>query len=394
MTVPPFDHTAPLHGIRVVSIEHAVAAPLCSRHLADLGADVLKIENPARGDLARHYDCVVKGESAYFVWANRGKRSVALDLKSESGRDALTAVLDTADVFLHNLGPGAVARLGFGDDIIVNRWPRLIVCAISGYGMNGPYRDRKAFDLLIQGEAGLLSLTGSRDEPAKVGISVADTCAAVYATSAILAALLSRSTTDRGQIIDISMLECLAEWMMAPTYHQMYGGRQPSREGARHNMMVPYGVYRIGDEGLVNFSVQTDAQWRSLCSTVLDRAELADDPRFHTNELRVRNRRELESIIETCFADSGLSVVNERLLSAGIPTGDVNDLADLIVHPQLDARQRWFEADSPGGPIRALRPPFNVAGSVGSSRGVPRLGEHTREVLDEVAERSSSSSIR
>lgn len=376
--------TAPLEGLRVVALEHAVAGPLCSRHLADLGADVIKVENPASGDLARGYDTVVRGESAYFVWANRGKRSVALDLRSLEGRDVLAALLDGADVFVHNLGPGAVDRLGFGADVVGARWPRLVACGISGYGSDGPYRNRKAFDLLIQGEAGLMSLTGSPDKPAKVGISVADTCAAVYALSAILAALLARARTDRGQIIDISMLECLAEWMMAPAYHQMYGGRQPTRQGARHNMLVPYGVYRVGDEGSVNFSVQTDAHWRALCSQVLGTPDLADDPRFSTNQARVENRSVLEPLIEGRFAESNVATVLGRLVSAGIPTGDVNDLHQLVDHPQLEARSRWFETDSPGGPIRALRAPFNLAGQPSRPRGVPRLGEHTTEVLAEL----------
>lgn len=375
---------APLEGIRVVTLEHAVAGPLCSRHLADLGADVIKVEHPSGGDLARRYDTVVKGESAYFVWANRGKRSVALDLRSDEGRETLAAILDGADVFLHNLGPGAVDRLGFGADVITRRWPRLIACGISGYGADGPYRDRKAFDLLIQGEAGLLSLTGSRAEPAKVGISVADMCAAVYALSAILAALLARASSGFGQVIDISMLECLAEWMMAPAYHQIYGGHSPSREGARHNMMVPYGVYRTGADGRVNFSVQTDRHWRALCVDVLHRPELVEDPRFVTNEVRVRNREHLEPQIEECFAGSDAATVSARLVAAGIPTGDVNDLRGLVDHPQLAARSRWFETDSPGGWIQALKPPFNLVDQPGT-RGVPRLGEHTEEVLAETA---------
>jgi len=374
----------PLTGLRVVALEHAVAAPLCSRHLADLGADVVKIENPAGGDLARGYDTVVKGQSAYFVWANRGKRSVALDLKGEHGRTVLADLLGSADVFVHNLGPGVVDRLGFGRDVVARRWPRLITCAISGYGAYGPYCDRKAFDLLIQGEAGLLSVTGMPDEPAKVGISVADMCAAVYALSSILAAVLERTRTGRGRFIDLSMLDCLAEWMMAPAYHELYAGRQPGRAGARHNMMVPYGVYRVGDKGHVNFSVQTDTQWRGLCSKVLELPELADDPRFRTNEERVRHRQELEGLIEQRFAAREVAEITGRLIGAGIPTGEVNDLRHLVEHPQLDARDRWFEADSPAGPVRALRAPFNLAEPSPASRGVPSLGQHTAEVLAEL----------
>lgn len=393
MTVTGDQHPVdgrPLRGIRVVTIEVAVAGPLCSRHLGDLGADVIKIERPPLGDLARNYDTVVKGQSAYFVWANRGKRSVALDLKAAEGQTVLAALLDSADVFVHNLGPGAVDRIGFGAEVIASRWPRLIACGISGYGADGPYRDRKAFDLLIQGEAGLLSLTGTPEEPAKVGISVADMCAGVYALGAILAALLERGQTGRGRVIDISLLDCLAEWMMAPTYHQIYGERQPSREGARHNMMVPYGVYRVGDEGHVNFAVQTETHWRALCGQVLETPELADDLRFATNEARVEHRRELEPLIERLFAKRGLAAVLDRLRTAGIPTGDVNDLAGLIDHPQLASRDRWFETDTPGGPVRALRPPFNLGDRGAPARGVPSLGEHTAEVLAELGMDGSS----
>lgn len=374
----------PLAGLRVIALEHAVAAPLCTRHLADLGADVVKVENPAGGDLARGYDSVVDGQSAYFVWANHGKRSVALDLKTDAGRETLGRLLDGADVFVHNLGPGAVDRLGFAADSLAARCPRLVNCAITGYGDDGPLRDRKAFDLLVQGEAGLLSVTGTPDAPAKVGISVADMCAAMYALSSILAALRDRDRTGHGQPIGVTMLDCLAEWMMAPAYHQMYTGTQPSRAGARHNMMVPYGVYRVGDQGYVNFAVQTGAQWRAFCAGVLDDAELADDARFRTNELRVRNRVELEALIEDRFAGHDVTEVIDRLTAAGVPTGAVNDLHGLVEHPQLTARGRWQEAESPSGPIRVLRAPFALRGLPRTGRGVPALGEHTDEVLAEL----------
>ncbi|WP_028921749.1 CaiB/BaiF CoA transferase family protein [Pseudonocardia acaciae] len=375
----------PLHGVRVIALEHAVAAPLCSRHLADLGADVIKIEKPDGGDLARHYDSVVEGRSAYFVWANRGKRSVALDLKGDRGRRALDALLGTADVFVHNLGPGAVERLGFGRDAVRTRYPRLVTCAISGYGDGGPYRARKAFDLLIQGEAGLLSVTGEPDRPAKVGISVADMCAAVYALSSILAALLRRDHTGEGTFVDVSMLDCLSEWMMAPAYHQMYAGHQLPRAGARHNMMVPYGVYPAGDGGQVNFAVQTDQQWNDLSTRVLDRPDLASDPRFATNEARVAHRDELEPLIEERLAELGARRATELLLAAGIPTGDVNTLADLVAHPQHRARSRWTRAATSTGPVRVLRAPFNLDGVDEHATAVPDLGEHTAEVLAEIA---------
>lgn len=315
----------PLSGLRGIALEQAVAAPLCSRHLADLGADVIKVKRPDRGDMTRGYDSVVQGQSAYFVWANRGKRSLTLDLKSDHGRRMLGELLDGADVFLHNLGPGAMERLGFGREAVSTRWPALINCAISGYGNDGPYQHRKAFDLLIQGEAGMLSLTGKPDAPAKVGISIADTCAAMYPLSAVLAALIERDRSGRGTFIDISMLECLAEWMMTPAYHQLHAGRQPRRAGARHNMLVPYGVYRAGNGGHVNLAVQTQTQWRRLCAEVLDQTSLIGDPRFATNEARVRNRDELEALIEERFHKLDPAEVTRLLADAGIPTGDVND---------------------------------------------------------------------
>jgi itaconate CoA-transferase len=367
----------------VVTLEQAVAAPLCTRHLADLGADVVKIERPGGGDLARGYDSVVRGQSAYFVWANRGKRSAALDLGNERDHAVLVALLDRADVFVHNLGPGAVPRLGLDRETVSNRWPALIDCSISGYGDDGAYADRKAFDLLIQGEAGLLSVTGTEETPCKVGISIADMCAGIYAFGAIVVALREREQTRSGRYLDISLLECLAEWMMAPAYHQLYAGRPPARAGARHNMMVPYGTYAVGEGREINLAVQSDQQWRRFCTRVLDRAELAEDPRFRTNEQRVRHRDELEPLIEALLSDLGEQEAQLRLAAADIPVGAVNDLADLIEHPQLHARERWFDADSPAGPIRALRPPFNLADDHDAGR-VPALGEHTDAIRAEV----------
>ncbi|MGC1212701.1 MAG: CaiB/BaiF CoA-transferase family protein [Micromonospora sp.] len=374
----------PLSGVRVVALEQAVAAPLCSRHLADLGADVIKVERPDGGDMTRGYDSVVHGQSAYFVWANRGKRSLTLDLGSERDRRTLGDLLDGADVFLHNLGPGAVERLGFAREVVSTRWPALINCAISGYGGDGPYQYRKAFDLLIQGEAGVLSLTGEPETPAKVGISIADTCAAMYALSAVLAALIERDRTGRGAFIDISMLECLAEWVMPPIYHQLYAGRQLPRAGARHNMLVPYGVYRAGPDGHVNLAVQTQTQWRRLCLEVLDDPRLVDDPRFATNEARVCHRVELETLIEERFRALEPAEVVRLLADAGVPTGDVNDLQALIDHPQLQARSRWTEAASPAGPVRVLRAPFNISGMAEPRSAVPALGEHTEQITAEL----------
>lgn len=373
----------PLSGVRVVALEQAVSAPLCTQHLADLGADVIKLERPGEGDFARRYDSVVKGQSAYFVWLNRGKRSVELDLKSASGIRIVHAMLASADVFVHNLGPGAVDRLGLGWEEIHSQWPSLIGCAISGYGRDGPYRERKAYDLLLQGEAGVLAVTGTPEQPAKVGVSIADICAGMYALSSILAALYERTRTREGKLIDISMLECLAGWMMPPLYHQLYSGHAPLREGMRHNMIAPYGPYRARD-GLVNLAVQNERQWVRLCEQVLDTPELARDPRFVTNELRVRNRHELEPTIEQNFALWTAAEVESRLADADVPYGHVNTVAQLAAHPQLTARGRWLEVDSEAGPVKVLADPFNIGGMAHLRGAVPRVGQHTTELLEEL----------
>lgn len=374
----------PLKGIRVVALEQVVAAPMCTRHLADLGADVIKLERPGGGDLSRHYDSVVKGQSAYFVWLNRGKRSVALDLKSPSGAETLRRLVATADVFIHNLAPGVVDRMGFSRAVLERRWPRLVTCEISGYGADGPYSSRKAFDLLLQGEAGVLAVTGTEDQPAKAGISIADICAAMYALSSILVALYDRERSGKGTFIEISMFECLMEWMMAPMYHQLYTGHSPGREGMRHNMITPYGPFKAGDGGLVNIAVHSDSHWVSLCESVLERPDLARDPRFASNELRVSRRQEVEWLIEDRFSEMPSADIERRLAAAGIPFGHVNTLADLVDHPQLAARARWLEVDSESGPIRALAHPFNIRDLPQALGRVPRVGEHTQQVLDEL----------
>jgi itaconate CoA-transferase len=368
----------------VVAWEHAVAAPLATRHLADLGAEVVKVERPGAGDFARAYDSAVNGLSAYFVWLNRNKRSVVLDLKSERDRAAFDALLDRADVFVHNQGPGAAERMGCGHAQLSVRNPRLITCAISGYGPDGPHRDRKAYDLLLQGEAGVIALTGTPDEAAKVGISVADIASGMYAFSSILAALYERARTDVGAQIQISMLEALVEWVTPAAYVQAYTGAPPERAGTRHNFIVPYGSYRVGDGGSVNLAVQNDGQWRRLCSVVLRRPDLADDPRFSTNERRLANRAELELLIEDVLSADSRDAVEARLTEADVPFGSVNDLAGVLAHPQLEARGRWFEMDSEVGPVRALHHPMNLSSVDRPSARVPRLGEHTEEVLREL----------
>lgn len=376
----PADPSLPLADVRVVAVEQAVAGPLCSRHLADLGADVIKVERPDGGDFARAYDSAVLGQSAYFVWLNHGKRSVVLDLAEATGRDRLATLLDGAQVLVHNLGPGAFERLGFDDATLTRRWPALIRCAISGYGPDGPFRDRKAFDLLLQGESGLLATTGTDDAPAKVGISIADIAAGMYATSAILAALRRRDRTGEGAAIEISMLECLAEWMSVPALYQRYAGAPPARTGTRHATIVPYGPYACSD-GRVNLAVQNHRQWARLCQTVLERPELVADPRFATNEARVTNRAVLEPLVEAAFATLAVADARARLAKADVPFGDVNDVEGLLGHEQLTARERWFDVDTPGGPVRAVLPPFGFAGGPRPRRAVPRLGQHDGEVF-------------
>lgn len=359
----------PLDGIRVVAVEQAVAAPFCTRHLADLGADVVKVERP-EGDFARRYDTVVRGQSAYFVWLNRGKRSIALDLGNEEDRSTLDGLLAGADVFVHNLGPGAIERLGLGWDPVHARWPRLISVSISGYGTEGPYRDRKAYDLLVQAESGVVAVTGSPGEPAKVGISIADISGGMYAFAATLAALRQRDHDGEGRRVDIALLDCLAEWMTVPLYYEMYTGSAPERTGMRHATIAPYGPYRCSD-GAELLGVQNERQWTALCQIVLRRPELVTDPRFTTNEARVRARVELEAIIDEVFGPLTRAEVESRLEAADVPFGSVNKLADVVQHPQLAAR--WTSVETPGGQANALVPPFNIAGLQPRTGAVPAL---------------------
>jgi itaconate CoA-transferase len=370
----------PLDGIRVVALEQAVAGPLCTRHLADLGADVVKIERP-EGDFARRYDSVVRGQSAYFVWLNRGKRSITLDLTNAGDRATLDRLLERADVLVHNLGPGSLQRLGLGWDALHARWPRLVSVGISGYGPDGPYRDRKAYDLLLQAESGVMSVTGTADQPVKVGISIGDIGAGVYAMASTLAALRQRDADGQGRRVEISILDCLAEWMMAPAYHEMYAGAAPPRAGMRHNMIVPYGPYRCSD-GQVTLGIQNEGQWARFCEIVLERPELIADARFATNELRVRHRAEIEAIVEEIFGSHTKAEIERSLDAADVPFGSFNSVADLLAHPQLEARGRWVEVATPGGAVRALRPPFGIDDVVMAA--VPGLGEHNESVRREV----------
>jgi itaconate CoA-transferase len=373
----------PLAGIRVVALEQAVAAPFASRQLADMGADVIKIERPEGGDSARAYDGALHGNSAYFAWLNRGKRSVVLDVKAPHDHDVLTRLLARADVFVHNLAPGAVERLGFGYDDLRATNERIIWCGISGYGPDGPLRDKKAYDMLVQAESGVVSVTGSADAPAKVGVSIADISSGLYAYSSILAALLNRERTGRGERIDISMLECLTEWMTPALYVYQGTGVVPARVGVRHNMIVPYGAYACAD-GAVLFAIQTQREWQRFCGRVMDAPTLATDPRFATNADRLRNRVELEALIERRLREFSRAQVIAWLDAADIPTGAVNDVPAVVDHPQLRARHRWTTVDAPGGAISALVPPHNLQSTPPSMGAVPALGAHTAEVLAEL----------
>ena len=373
----------PLQGIQVVALEQAVAGPFCSRQLADMGADVIKIERPDGGDFARSYDTVIAGQSAYFVWLNRGKRSMVLDLKSPEGLALLTRLVARADVLVHNLAPGAVERLGFGFEAIAGTHPRLVWCGISGYGPDGPYRDKKAYDMLVQGEAGVIGITGTEGSPAKAGVSMADIAAGLYAYSSILAALLQRERSGQGQRIDISMLECLTEWMMPPLYTWLGAGRVPARAGTRHNMIVPYGVYACAD-GAVNFSIQNEREWVRFCEAVMGDATLAVDLRFASIPARLENRVALESMMERRFGSISQARLLQILDAAGIANGAVNDVPAVADHPQLAARGRWVTAETPAGPLPALLPPHNLAGAVSQMGRVPALGEHTAEILAEL----------
>jgi itaconate CoA-transferase len=375
----------PLHDLRVVALEQAVAAPFCSRQLADMGADVIKVERPDGGDFARGYDGALNGLSAYFAWLNRGKRSIVLDLKRDEDRDSFGKLLAHADVFIHNLAPGVVERLGFGYDTLKAPHPRLIWCSISGYGPDGPYRDKKAYDLLIQAESGVVSVTGTTDSPAKVGVSIADISAGLYGYSSILTALLQRERTGCGDRIDISMFECLTEWMMPPIYVWQGTGRIPARVGVRHNMIVPYGAYRCAD-GSVNFAIQNEREWSRFCHLVLQLPQFTTDERFATNAQRLQNRAELETLIEQQFASLTAHEVMTRLDHADIANGAVNDVPAVANHPQLAERGRWVDVGTPNGMIPALLPPHNLMGAPPHMGTVPALGEHSQQILTELAE--------
>jgi len=374
----------PLEGITVVSLEQAVAAPFATRQLADLGARVIKVERPGTGDFARSYDAVVKGLSSHFVWLNRSKESLTLDLKKEGAREVLERLLERADVFVQNLAPGAVGRLGFGAEELRERHPRLVVCGVSGYGSSGPYRDKKAYDLLVQCEAGLVSVTGTPETPSKAGIAVADIAAGMHAYSAILAALFRRERTGEGAIIEVSLFEALAEWMGFPAYYTLYGEKEPPRSGARHASIAPYGPFAGGDGETVFFGIQNEREWERFCDSVLGRPELARDERFEDNLRRVENREVLEREIENAFGSLTSEETVARLDGAGIANARLRSVRSFLDHPQLEARDRWREVGSPAGQIRALLPPAAISGAEPVMAPIPAVGEHTDRILREL----------
>ncbi len=376
--------TRPLEGITVVSLEHAIAAPFCTRQLADLGARVIKIERPGVGDFARAYDARVKGQASHFVWTNRSKESLTLDLKNADAMAALRQLIAKADVLVQNLAPGATARMGLAYEDLKPAHPGLIVCDISGYGEDGPYRDKKAYDLLIQSEAGFLSITGTQDTPSKAGNSVADIAAGMYAYTNILSALLLRGKTGQGSHIDVSMLEALGEWMGYPMYYAFDGATPPARSGASHASIYPYGPFPAGDGGIIMLGLQNEREWKVFCDKVLLQADLATDARFASNALRNQNREALRGLIVSAFAALSTDQVEQRLEEAQIANARMNDMAGLWAHPQLKSRDRWRDVGSPVGMLPALLPPGRNSAFDYRMDPIPKVGEHTDAILQEL----------
>jgi itaconate CoA-transferase len=372
----------PLSGLTVIGLEQAVAAPFATRQLADLGARVIKIERPGGGDFARGYDTAAHGQSSYFAWLNRGKESIEVDAKSARGREVLAALLARADVFVQNLAPGAAERIGCGAAELTARHPRLICCSISGYGPAGPYAGKKAYDLLVQCEAGLLSVTGTPDQPAKAGISVADIAAGMYGLSGVLSALYERERTGHGSSFEVAMLDALGEWMGAPYYYHVYGGNPVRRSGARHVSISPYGPYAAAD-GQVFIGLQNDREWAVLCEQVLRAPELTGHEHFRTNPDRLAHDAELTGIIEDALAGLTADQVVALLDEAGIANARLRTPAEFAAHPQLAARDRWREVGSPGGPVRALLPPVTLPGREAAMGDIPAAGQHTAAILAE-----------
>lgn len=374
----------PLDGITVVALEHAIAAPFCTRQLAEMGARVIKIERPQVGDFARGYDSRVKGLASHFVWTNRSKESLTLDLKHQQAQEILMRLLSQSDVLVQNLAPGAAARLGLSYDKLSAQYPRLIVCDISGYGEDGPFRDKKAYDLLIQSESGFLSVTGTPEQPAKAGCSIADIAAGMYAYTHILAALMHRQSTQRGASIDVSMLESMVEWMGYPLYYAFEGATPPPRAAAAHATIYPYGPFQAGDGQSVMLGLQNEREWESFCKEVLFRPELLKDARFSNNAARAKHRDTLGAIIDQVFSSLTAAEVVSRLESAQIANARVNEMKEVWDHTQLRARGRWTSVQSPVGEIPALLPPGKSSAFDPSIRAIPELGQHTDTLLAEL----------
>ena len=378
--------TRPLDGITVISLEHAIAAPFCTRQLADLGARVIKVERPGVGDFARAYDQRVDGMASHFVWVNRSKESLTLDLKQPAALAVLKQLLETADVLVQNLAPGAAARMGLGFDELSKTLPKLIVCDISGYGDDGPYRDKKAYDLLIQSEAGFLSVTGTPEDPSKAGNSIADIAAGMYAYSSVLAALLQRGKTGKGSHIDVSMLESLAEWMGYPMYYAYGDATPPPRSAASHATIYPYGPFTAGDGGTVMLGLQNEREWRVFCEVVLAQPALATDSRFDSNFRRNEHREALKAIILHAFGRMSTEQVSSKLDEAQIANARMNDMAGLWAHPQLKARGRWRDVATPVGAIPALLPPGRISSFDYRMDPIPAVGQHTGAILRELGQ--------
>jgi len=374
----------PLEGVTVVALEQVIAGPFATRQLADLGARVIKIERPGTGDAARSYDHTVKGLSSHFVWTNRSKESLTLDVKHARAKPILEQLVNKADVFVQNLAPGAAERLGLGAEALRKRKPALIWCGISGYGTNGPFAEKKAYDLLVQCEAGMLSVTGTADAPSKAGIPVADIAAGMYAFSSILAALYRRQRTGEGATLDITMFEALGEWMGFPAYFTAYGGDAPPRSGAHHATIAPYGPFRAGDGASVFLSVQNEREFARFCETVLENASLAKDARFATGPQRLVNRAALHAEIDRVFSRLTTAQVVERLDSAEIANARLNNMHEFWQHPQLAARSRMAKVATPAGDIDMVKPPFNLSGMEPKMDAIPALGQHTRTLLGEL----------
>lgn len=373
----------PLEGITVVSLEQAVAAPFATRQLADLGARVIKVERPGPGDFARGYDETVKGLSSHFVWTNRSKESITLDLKHDEAKKVLDKLLSEADVFIHNLAPGAVDRLGFSAAELQGKYPQLIICSISGYGTFGPYTNKKAYDLLIQCEAGLVSVTGTEDIPSKAGISIADIAAGMYTYTGVLTAIISRYKTGKGAVIEVSMLEALAEWMGYPLYYSAYGESEPQRTGASHATIYPYGPFKAGDGKMVFLGIQNEREWLRFCEEVLKDTRIAADERFNSNSKRVSNKEPLRAIIEEVFEKMESASILDLLEEAKIANARLNTMKELADHPQLEARKRWADVDSPAGMLKALLPPVTTEAFETVMKPIPEVGEHTKAILKE-----------